>query len=225
MLDDRSYMRTTRWSMTVVLLAVNVVCYLLQKFAYDHTTFPVDPYFALSIEGLKHGFIWQLITFQFMHGGWLHLLLNSVAIYCFGHAIEETLGPKTFLKLYLSSGVIGGLIQILVAMLVPHRYGGAVVGASAGGAGLIAAFATLFPERSLTVLLFFVIPINMKAKVLLLVIGGLAVFGITFPQGSIAHAAHLGGILTGIAYIRWLVLARRASERVGSSFSKIHTPH
>ena len=220
MLDDRSYMRTdsrpTRYSMTIVLLALNLVCYLVQVFVHKYSAFPIESYFALSVEGLKHGFIWQLITFQFMHGelitfqfmhgGWIHLLLNSIAIYCFGRAIEETLGPKTFLKLYISAGVIGGLIQILVAILVPHRYGSAVVGASAGGAGLIAAFATLFPERSLTVLLFFIIPVNMKAKVLLLVIGGFAVYGIAFPGGPIAHAAHLGGMLAGIAYVRWIVL-------------------
>ena len=214
MLDDRSYMRTdsrpARWSMTVVLLAVNVVCFLIQNLAEKYTRFPVDKYFFLSTEGLKHGFLWQLITFQFLHGGILHLLFNSIAIYFFGRAIEETLGPKTFLKLYFSSGVIGGLVQVLVAMLVTDRFGHAVVGASAGGFGLIAAFATLFPERSLTLLLFFVIPINMKAKVLLLVSGGLAVFGIIFPESNVAHAAHLGGMLTGIAYVRWIVLSNRA---------------
>lgn len=214
MLDDRSHMHTHTtprlWSMTIVLLILNVGCFLVQQWTLKHTSFPVAPYFALSVEGLKHGFVWQLITFQFMHGGWIHLLLNSVAIYCFGRAIEDSLGPKTFLKLYISSGVIGGLIQILVAILVPHRYSGAVVGASAGGAGLIAAFATLHPERSLTVLLLFFIPINMKAKILLLLIGGFAVYGITFPSGPIAHAAHLGGMLAGIAYVRWIILSRRA---------------
>lgn len=220
MLEDRSYMRNelppTRWSMTVVVLVVNLAVFVLQEIHRWHLKQPLDFYiehniFTLSVEGLRHGFVWQLITFQFMHGGWIHLLLNSVAIYCFGRAIEETLGSKTFLKIYISSGVIGGLIQILVAVLVPHRYGSAVVGASAGGAGLIAAFATLFPERPLTVLLFFLIPVEMKAKILLLLIGGFAIYGITFPGGPIAHAAHLGGMLSAIAYVRWIVLPRSGS--------------
>jgi membrane associated rhomboid family serine protease len=217
MLDDRSYMRSdsrpARWSMTVTLLVVNVVCFLVQNLVGKYSNFPIFDYFALSTEGLKHGFVWQLITFQFMHGGFLHLLFNSIAIFFFGRAIEETLGPKTFLKLYFSSGVIGGLIQILVATLVPHRFGHAVVGASAGGFGLIAAFATLFPERSLTLLLFFIIPINMKAKVLLLIEGAITVWGIVFPSSGIAHAAHLGGMLTGIAYIRFIVLSNHAPIR------------
>ena len=50
-------------------------------------------YFALSLEGLKHGFVWQLLTYQFMHGGLFHILLNGWAIYVFGRAMEETLGP------------------------------------------------------------------------------------------------------------------------------------
>ncbi len=227
MLDDRPYMRSetgrTGWSMTTTLLVLNAACYLLQILSGSYGRFILE-YFALSVEGLRHGFVWQLITFQFMHGGWVHLLLNSVAIYCFGRAVEDTLGPKTFLKLYISSGVIGGLIQILVAVLVPHRYGSAVVGASAGGAGLIAAFATLFPERSLTVLLFFIIPIKMKAKVLLLVIGGFAVYGIAFPGGPIAHAAHLGGMLAGIAYVRWII-PTPPPDPEGIDFpAKFHTP-
>ena len=196
--------------MTVVLLAVNVVCFLIQNLAENNTRFPVNQYFALSTEGLRHGFVWQLVSYQFMHGGILHLLFNSIAIYCFGRAIEETLGSKTFLQIYFSSGVIGGLVQMLAALLVPNHFNHPVVGASAGGFGLIAAFATLFPERSLTLLLFFIIPINMKAKVLLLVSGALAVFGIIVPSDSVAHAAHLGGMLAGIAYVRWIVLSNRA---------------
>jgi membrane associated rhomboid family serine protease len=226
MLDDRSYMRggsgRTTSSMTLVLLVVNALCFLLQVLAKNHAEF-IYNYFALSAEGLLHGFVWQLLTFQFMHGGFFHLLFNSVAIYCFGRAIEETVGSKTFLKIYFSSGVIGGVIQVLVSILVPHRYGDAVVGASAGGAGLIAAFATLFPERSLTVLLFFVIPLNMKAKVLLLIIGGYSVIGIVFPQSSIAHAAHLGGMLAGIAYIRWIVLPRQPG--IGDELPDSRTVH
>ena len=218
MLDDRPYMRSEssrpRWSMTTILLVVNAACFVLQLLAARYTNWPVNKYFALSTDGLSHGFVWQLLTFQFMHGGILHLLLNSVAIFCFGRAIEETLGARTLLQLYFSSGIVGGLFQILGSVLLPSHFGGAVMGASAGAFGLIAAFATLFPDRRLTLLLFFIIPINMKAEHLLLFSAVLAIYGMMFPSDLVAHAAHLGGMLAGVAYIRWIVLSHRGQGQL-----------
>jgi hypothetical protein len=138
-----------------------------------------------------------------MHGGWLHLLLNCWAIYVFGREVEETLGRNIFLTLYFTSGVIGGLFQALAGVLLDGRFAAPVVGASAGAFGLVAAFAVLYPERPLMLLLFFIIPVSMRAKFLLLFSALLTVFGIVFPMDNIAHAAHLGGMLTGIVFVRY----------------------
>ena len=165
----------------------------------------MNDWFALSVGGLRQGFVWQLLTYQFMHGGWLHLLLNCWAIYVFGREVEETLGRNSFLTLYFSSGVIGGLFQALAGVLVGDRFGGPVVGASAGAFGLVAAFATLYPERPLMLLLFFIIPVSMRAKFLLLFSALLTVFGLVFPMDNIAHAAHLGGMLTGLMFVRYAI--------------------
>jgi membrane associated rhomboid family serine protease len=73
-----------RWSATVVLLMVNVVAFIVQSAVERFSNIPTNEWFALSVEGLRHGFVWQLLTYQFMHGGWLHLLLNCWAIYLFG---------------------------------------------------------------------------------------------------------------------------------------------
>ena len=73
-----------------------------------------------------------------------------------------------------------------------------MVGASAGAFGLVAAFAVLFPRQRLLLLLFFIIPIAMRARTLLWVSIAFAVFGIIVPFGNIGHAAHLGGILSGL---------------------------
>jgi hypothetical protein len=103
--------------------------------------------------------------------------------------------------------VVGGLFQEFVALIWPAYFGSAVVGASAGILGVVAAFALLFPERSLTLLIAFVIPVNLRAKYLLVFSLVMAALGISFPQsifgGGVAHAAHLGGILTGLAFIRF----------------------
>jgi membrane associated rhomboid family serine protease len=191
------------WSATVVLLVVNVVAFIIQNVLYRFPNIPTDAWFALSADGLRHGRVWQLLTYQFMHGGWLHLLLNGWAIYVFGREVEETLGRNRFLTLYFTSGVIGGLFQALAGVLVGGRFAAPVVGASAGAFGLVAAFATLYPERPLMLLLFFIIPLSMRAKFLLLFSALLTLFGLVFPMDNIAHAAHLGGMLTGIFFVRY----------------------
>ena len=221
MLDDRDYMRQPvyrdrprmpQMSFTIALLIVNAVVFLIECAVYGYPLrFPVDPadsYFALSVEGLERGYVWQLLTYQFMHAGVLHILLNGWAIYIFGHAIEEALGWKKYLTLYLSSGVIGGLCQALAALLWPEYFGGVVVGASAGAFGLVAAFAVLFPERELTLLLFFIIPLRLTAKMLLILSAVLAGAGLVFPISNIANSAHLGGMLTGVVFIRQFIQGR-----------------
>jgi len=209
MLEDRYYMRRPAfrlaWSATVVLLVLNVAAFILQKVLDSYTGFPIYAWFALSVEGLRHGFVWQLLSYQFMHGGWLHLLLNCWAIYVFGREIEDTLGWRSFLALYFASGVIGGLLQALLGVLLNGVFAAQVVGASAGAFGLVAAFAALYPERPLMLLLFFIIPVNMRAKFLLLFCTLLAGFGLLFPGDNIAHAAHLGGIITGVVFARYAI--------------------
>jgi Uncharacterized membrane protein (homolog of Drosophila rhomboid) len=163
---------------------------------------PLDR-FALSVEGLRHGYVWQLLTFQFMHGGILHLLLNSLAIFMFGREVEQSLGKGRMLTLYFASGVIGGLVQALAGVLFHGRFAAPVVGASAGAFGLIAAFATLYPDRSVTLLVFYVLPVNLRAKFLLLFCAVLAVVGMFIPKSTIADAAHLGGMAVGIFFVRY----------------------
>jgi membrane associated rhomboid family serine protease len=219
----------SRRSATMVLLAANVAAFVLECLLYGYPPgdrISSNDLFALSWRGLAHGCVWQLVTFQFMHGGFLHLLGNCWVIYAFGRELEEALGVRRFLALYFSSGAIGGLAQAAAGGLAEQfsssawalSFAGPTVGASAGALGLLAAFAMFYPERPLTLFLFFVLPLNMRAKFLLLFSALLAVFGILFPFQHLADAAHLGGILTGMFFARYAVhwewhwprLARRA---------------
>ena len=208
MLEDRYYMRQSpfdaRRSITVLLLMVNVAVFVLQLALQQFTSFPVNDYFALSLDGLKHGYVWQLITYEFMHVGVLHLLFNCWAIYVFGQEVEEALGRKAYVALYFSSGIMGGLVQTLAGLFLGRWFAAPVLGASAAAFGLVAAFALLFPDR--VILLFFIIPI--RAKYLLVLCGVLVVIGLLSPENSttgvhIADAAHLGGMLTGLAFVRY----------------------
>jgi membrane associated rhomboid family serine protease len=163
----------------------------------------LSDYLALSVEGLQKGYIWQILTFQFMHGGIMHIFLNMLTLYFIGRMLEAGIGKKEFLRLYLISGAFGGLLQIGCSWVAPQHFGSvAVVGASAGVFGVVGAYAALYPYQRLTLLLFFVIPISMQAKTLIYLAGAMALYGIIFPGDNIAHAAHLGGMICGILYLR-----------------------
>ncbi len=199
-----------RWSWTVTLIASYLAVLLAELFTFRF--YPLSPaaqmwykYFALSREGLEHGYVWQLVTYQFMHAGWLHLIVNSWAILVFGRELERNLGGKKFLTLMFASGIIGGIFQMLLALLLPQFFDGPVVGASAGAFGLVAAYAALFPERELTLLVFFVIPVTVTATWLLVVSAVAAVAEVFFPSSHVANAAHLGGMVAGWFYVRGIL--------------------
>ena len=217
MLEDRDYMRQpdygsgwsrrfgVRWSLTMVFLVAYVAVFLAQLLLgkiSPEKAYWFETHFALSNEGLSHGYVWQLVTYQFMHAGFLHLFFNGWAIYIFGLAIESDLGPRRLAALMFSSGIIGGVVQSLVMFVWPAYFGGAVVGASACAFGLIAAYAALYPTRELQLLVFFVIPVTLTARTLLLVSLVIALVGFGFRLGNVAHAAHLGGMAMGWLFVR-----------------------
>lgn len=198
--DYRPRVSFSTMPVTVVLMIVITVVYVVQQFCAS-SQIPFGYYFALSNEGLRHGYVWQLLTFQFLHAGLGHLVSNLIGLWFMGRFIEERLGKPSFLRCYFLSGVAGGLLQFGLTWIFPsHFVDVPVVGASAGIFGLFAAFATLEPYGQ--VMLFFLIPV--RASYLL--IGSIVVtlyFVIRPSGGNMAHAAHLGGILFGIAYIKW----------------------
>lgn len=216
MLYDRSYMREppyqARWSVTVILIIILTACYaadLLAQLLWESAPALIASYLALSPGRLLQGCLWQLVTFQFLHSGVFHLLINCAMLYVFGRPMEAALGRQAFVRLYFASGAIGGLLQVLLGWAAPGWFGRmSVVGASAGVFGLIAAFALLNRETSITTLFMFFLPITMRAKYLLVVEGVIAVLGLLDRASGVAHAAHLGGMLTGVGYVlahQWVV--------------------
>src|SRR5260221_13899791 len=115
MLEDRSYMRSPSYrpqmSASVMLMIAVAVVFALQEINAAYFRLDVYPYLALSNEGLAHGYIWQLLTFQFIHANLMHLLGNLIGIWFFGRYIESALGAANLLKLYFLSGVVGGLLH------------------------------------------------------------------------------------------------------------------
>lgn len=229
MLSDRPYLRSVpvarRWSAAIVLILVNAVVYGLMLIALQSRHSPlvrVFDWLALDPAALVRGSLWQLLTFQFLHGGTFHLVINCAMLYMFGRPLEMALGRRSFLRLYFGSGAFGGLVQVAGAWLLPHQFGvGPVVGASAGIFGLIAAFAWLNRDTPITMLLGFIIPVSMRAKYLLVVEVVLAVFGLLGRESGIAHGAHLGGMAAGLAYAHFIVLGNRTLLKWGRTLRPI----
>ena len=140
MIEDRDYMRQPeyrdpwfrgfRWSWTMVLLILNAAFFFIKWIALfnPHSGLFIQNYLALSLDGLRHGYVLQLLTFQFLHAGFWHLLFNCVAIFCFGRVVESVLGGRRFLALYLTSGIIGGVAQMLFALVPSLHLDAPVVG-------------------------------------------------------------------------------------------------
>jgi membrane associated rhomboid family serine protease len=214
-LSDRYYMRDPerspfRFPVFAILMIVTTCAFAFQEINKVYLRWPLFEYTALSTAGLARGYIWQLLTFQFLHGGLWHLLFNLLLIYMFGRFCEERFGWRRMLGLYLASGVFGGLLQVLLAWSFPSHFGHFVVGASAGACGLLAAFCVCAPDDE--ILVFFVLPL--KARVLLIFSMGVAMFFTIVPSDpGVAHAAHLGGLLFGAGFVRFGWHAREFSWR------------
>src|SRR5882724_8165258 len=217
MLEDRDYMRPDFrprrfWGLDMpgsllVIIALTVAFALQQiDYAYAHGKHLFD--LELSADALRRGYVWQLLTSQFLHAGVLHLAFNLLGTWWFGRFVEERLGRAHFFKVYFLSGVAGGVLQALLMGVFPAHFAGHVVGASAGVCGLIAVFAMVEPNA--TILAYFVIPL--RARTLLYIEAGIALFFILVPAPSelgVAHGAHLGGILFAVAYVKWGLNATR----------------
>ncbi len=190
------------FSATRALVIANVVCFVLQLLLEQMVPGFVDRWLALSRGGLASGFVWQLVTYMFLHGSLLHIVANMLVIYFAGRQVEQILGMRAFLALYFAGGLAGGVAQVIAS-------DGGIVGASAAGFATLLAFTTILPEMEITLLLFFVIPVRMRAKYLAYGAIGISLLFTILPSGDgIGHAAHLAGCLTGYLFARRLGFGR-----------------
>ncbi len=201
------------------LLIVNTAVFILQIFLDQYITWLFGLVPRLVWQNL---YLWQLFTYQFLHGGLFHLLFNMLALWMFGCALERRWGSGFFLKYYFVSAVGGGILNTL---LVPDQMGPSI-GASAGVYGILLAFGLIYPNQ--VVYFYFLFPIKMKHFVW--IIGAIALYSsITSGESGIAHLAHLGGMIFGYLYLRggnpWdrvkLYLDRRRLARLKRRFHLI----
>jgi membrane associated rhomboid family serine protease len=179
------------------IIIANVVMFMITTFAPAL----IEYLGLIPARVIERGWIWQLVTYMFLHGGALHILFNMLGIWMFGVELERRWGTPFFLKYYFVTGVGGGLTFLLVSLLpfaatAPAYYSPAV-GASGALFGLLLAFALYYPDRPILLLLVWV-----PARVFVMIYGGLALLNTFQPSRGVADAAHLGGLIFGYIYLQ-----------------------
>lgn len=193
MFGNRAAIRPAEDPATRAIIAANVAIFALQHW------FPaLVGTFALFPDFLREGALWQLVTYQFLHANFLHILMNMAGLWFVGRELERVVGTGRFVALYLTGGVIAGLAQMLLS-----SDGEPLIGASGSVFAVLLAFTTLFPGLPITALVVFV-PVKMRARTLgLLAVGASIVFWISGLEPGVGHLAHLGGSLTGWIFGRF----------------------
>lgn len=193
-------------TLTSVLVVAYIAIYLVEQFYTDgrpgRTQF-IYSTFALSLGGLKQGHVWQLLSYQFMHGSDLHLIVNCLGLYFVGPTVELILGRARFLLVYFGGGIIGGLVQLSLCRLLASP-DIAMVGASGGLMALFGVVAYCFWREPLRLLVFFVLPVSLTGRSMLIVMTIFDLGGAILRMGNIAHFAHLGGLYCGFFATRYL---------------------
>jgi membrane associated rhomboid family serine protease len=186
------------------LIGINTGVYLLvlllDVFQISLGMFLRD-YFALTpLYVVRHGWVWQLITYGVIHFEFWHWFGNMLGLWMFGSAVEQAWGSRRFLELFVL-GVVGAALTT-VALSYPHILGNPsapTIGASGGVFAILIAFGMMFGDNEIMMIPF---PFTIKAKYF---VGILIVVTLAFAMGgggNVAYVAHLGGLLFGYLYVR-----------------------
>ncbi len=218
MLSDRNYMGNpfknsqdkarSGLKCVFILLGINVLMYFLlepptkeQMYQYllgnpsEHVK--IYNLFLLTPDGIKHFYLWQLITTMFMHGSIGHLFMNMFALFMFGTMVAPIMGMRRFLWMYMLSGIAGNLLWLAFNF----SSGGGILGASGAVFGILMTAAMLQPDREVILLL---LPFPMKVKTLVIIYAILeTVSQFSNAQGNIAHLGHLGGLIGAYLYLKF----------------------
>jgi membrane associated rhomboid family serine protease len=188
-----SFANFRAWSVTNWLIAINVAVFLIGG--------PLNQACALSLNTIDHLQLWRIITFQFLHANFWHILGNMFFLFSFGGMVEPYLGARRFLAFYLICGIGGGLIFLLlgaVGLVLPNTV---LVGASAGIFGVIVAAMRLTPATRIRMLVMMLFPIDLTVLQLGWIAIGLSAY-VMLKDGDAGQASHFGGIVVGYFLIR-----------------------
>ncbi len=191
-MDPQRMFGMTPWVRRLVV--ANLVVFLLQVTLFVSpgflATFGFVPLTALARP-------WTFLTYMFLHGNFLHLAFNLLALFVFGPQVEERMGGGAFLRYYLLCGLGGAALSFVLMQFRPVTL---VVGASAAVYGVLLAFAWAWPDQPINV---FLLPTPIPAKWLVtFYVAVTLVLALLPASDGVAHLAHLGGFATGFLYLK-----------------------
>jgi membrane associated rhomboid family serine protease len=171
------------------LLYANIAVYLLQLSMPGMTRLLALVPAALLVRP------WTILTYMFAHStfGLTHILFNMFALYIFGPRVEARLGSARFIRMYLIAGVTGGLLSLFFTPFA------SIVGASGAVFGVQLAFAMFYPRDK--IFIWGIIPVEARLLVILMTL--ITLYGGFKGGGGVAHFAHLGGYLGAFLYLKW----------------------
>jgi membrane associated rhomboid family serine protease len=226
MLSDRPYMRDDyqreRTSFLIWLLSATIAGFVIQNVCANPAWLNRPQFLdfvALSSEALKRGYLWTLFTFPLLHQNILHLLVLVLSVFFIGRELLPHIGERRMAWLTGMATVTAGLAWFALNF----NRGGIVIGLTPILLCYLTLFACLFPDREMSFLVFFVLPVTTRPKYLAWIVLFVEVIGLAFsevPGGKLGtgvpYSAHLGGMLAGWLYFRfmrganWLDLRRSA---------------
>ncbi len=184
-----------------LLIATVAAFFLQQTLSWVNSAFVFYPSMVLTRP-------WTLVTYMFLHGGITHLLFNMLALFFFGPRVEDRIGSRQFLTMYLLSGITGALLSMVLGG------GNPILGASGGVFGVSLAFAYFWPHEQ--IMIWGVIPV--PARVLVIITGVFSLWsGLSGAGGNVAHFAHLGGYAGAFLYLKWLERRRATFKRTATA--------
>src|SRR5260370_31246685 len=176
---------------------------------------PIDEWFALIPLDVMRGEVWQVVTYSLLHANFGHLFFNMLTLWFIGAYLEQDWGARRFIECYTFCVMGAALVTIGVSYthFLGMNEGQGTVGASGGIFGLLMAFGILYADQEM---FLFPLPFSIKAKYLVGIWVVVAIIAVFEPSGGIAVFAHLGGLLFGYLWVKFLPsrgLSYAASER------------
>jgi membrane associated rhomboid family serine protease len=200
------FTKAVKW-LVLINAAVYLLLTLLDAFAPGFGRVTRDV-LSLIPQWVMHGAVWELITYSFVHVSIFHILFNMLALWMFGAQLESDWGPKKFVEFYFFCVVGAALTTIAVSYtgLLGVSSATSTVGASGGVLGILMAFGVLYGDQEI---MLFPIPFSIRAKYFVAGIAFIELVSAISAAGpghgqDIAYVAHLGGLLFGFVYVKFL---------------------
>jgi len=215
--------RRTPYTNYAIIIA-NVVCYLLtysprmMQVDGEQMIEPLRPWAQMFMLTPVRPYLWQFVTYAFLHGGLMHIFGNMYFLFIFGNNVNDKLGNVGYLCLYLAGAVFAGVGHTLL-----HAH--PVLGASGAVAAVTGAYLVLFPQTVITVIYWFIFIGTMEIAALYFIAFKLIVWDNiiepNFSTDAVAYDAHLAGYACGIAAILLLLAMKLIDSNYTDLWSMI----